>query len=98
PRIQPRGIRAMLRQTLPDHDLGTGDGAGEDPLPHAAPGRLIGRLARAPIYPLLFAAYPILALFAQNAREVRAVELVLPLAGTLAGAGVLWLVAGLLLR
>jgi hypothetical protein len=59
---------------------------------------LIGRLARAPIFPLLFAAYPILALFAQNAREVRAVELVVLLAGAAVGAGLVWLVTGLVLK
>ncbi len=59
---------------------------------------MIGRVAGAAIYPLLFAAYPILALFAQNAREVRAVELVVLVAGAMAGAALVWLVAGLLLR
>jgi hypothetical protein len=47
---------------------------------------------------LLFAAFPILALFAQNAREVRAIELVSLLACAVAVAGLLWLVFGLLLK
>jgi hypothetical protein len=59
---------------------------------------LIERLARTPIYPLLFAAYPILALFAQNAREVRAAELIELLAVAFAGAGAAWFVIGLLLK
>jgi hypothetical protein len=59
---------------------------------------LIRRLAGAPIYPLLFAAYPILALFAQNAREVRSVELGVLLTIAVTGAAVVWLVSGLFLR
>ncbi len=46
----------------------------------------------------MFPAFPILALFAQNAREVRAIELVSLLAVAVAVAGVLWLVFGLLLK
>jgi hypothetical protein len=88
----------MLRQPLLDRDLRAGDGAGEDPRPHAAPRPWIARLARTPIYPLLFAAYPILALFAQNAREVPAADLVGVLAGAVVGAGAIWLVIGLLLK
>ena len=56
------------------------------------------RLARAPIYPLLFAAFPILALFAQNAREVRIDELGILLGAAVAAAGMAWLVIGLLVR
>jgi hypothetical protein len=59
---------------------------------------LIGKLCRVPIYPLLFATYPILALFAQNAREVRAAELTTLLALAAAGAGAAWLLAGLLVK
>lgn len=51
-----------------------------------------------PVYPLLFAAYPILALFAQNASEVRTSELVLLLAVAVGVAATAWLVLGLLLR
>src|SRR5262245_14735263 len=93
-----RGVRTMLRQTRLDRDLRAGDGAGEDPRPHVAPGRVIGRLARSPIYPLLLSAYPILALFAQNAREVPAADVVGILAGAVVGAGAIWLVIGLLLK
>jgi hypothetical protein len=57
---------------------------------------LIARLSHRPIYPLLFAAYPILALFARNAGEVRAIELVQLLAVALVATGVTWLVLGLL--
>jgi hypothetical protein len=59
---------------------------------------LIARLTHRPIYPLLFAAYPILALFAQNAGEVRAIELVELLALAVAGTVVTWLVFALLLK
>lgn len=59
---------------------------------------MIGRLARTPIYPPLFATYPILALFAQNAREVRAAELPPALAAAVGVAAVAWLGAGLVLR
>src|SRR5690242_13272766 len=69
-RRPPGDIRAMIRQTLLDRDLRDVDRAGEDPRPDPALGRLIARLARTPIYPLLLAGYPILTLFAQNAREV----------------------------
>jgi hypothetical protein len=51
-----------------------------------------------PIYPPLFAAYPILALFAQNAGEVRSLELVSLLAAAVAVAAAVWLVLGLMLR
>ncbi len=51
-----------------------------------------------PIYPPLFAAYPILALFAQNASEVRTAELVLLLTFAVGVAATAWLVLGLLLR
>jgi hypothetical protein len=51
-----------------------------------------------PIYPLLFVAFPILSLFAQNVNELRVVELVPVLACAVAGAGVLWLAFGLLLK
>jgi hypothetical protein len=61
-------------------------------------GGRIGRLIRTPIHPLLFAAYPILALFAQNAREVLAADLVGVLAGAVVGASAAWLLFGLLLR
>ena len=56
------------------------------------------RLFRAPIYPLLFAAFPILALFAQNAREVRVHELGMLLGAAVGVAGVAWLAIGLLVR
>jgi hypothetical protein len=46
----------------------------------------------------LLSAYPILALFAQNAREVPAADVVGVLAGAVVGAGAIWLVIGLLLR
>jgi hypothetical protein len=88
----------MLQPRICDNGLGAGVGTGPDPLPPAAPGRLRRWAAVPPVYPLLFAAFPILALFAQNAREVRAVELVSLLACAVAVAGVLWLVFGLLLK
>jgi hypothetical protein len=59
---------------------------------------LSGRLARVPVYPLLLAAYPILALFARNAHQVRTSELTLPIAVVVAIAGATWLAFGLLLR
>jgi hypothetical protein len=89
----------MLQRTLLDHRLGARRGAGEDALSPAATGeRLIGRLAGLPIYPPLLAIFPILALFAQNAREVRAVELIELLACAVLGAGAAWLVLGLVLK
>lgn len=59
---------------------------------------MIERLARVPIYPLFFAAFPILALFAQNAREVRVGDVPPMLVVATAGAAVAWLLIGLLLR
>jgi hypothetical protein len=47
---------------------------------------------------LLLAAYPILALFAQNAREVPVADLVEVLAGAIVCAGAIWLVISLMLR
>src|SRR5579885_2105708 len=88
----------MLHRTLLDLDLRSRDGAEEDPRSHAAPGRWIARLARTPFYPPLLSAYPILALFARNAREVPAADVVGVLAGAVVGAGALWLVIDLLLR
>jgi hypothetical protein len=55
-------------------------------------------MARVPVYPLLLAAYPILALFAQNAHQVRAFELTVPIAAAVVGAVAAWLAFGLLLR
>jgi hypothetical protein len=51
-----------------------------------------------PIHTLLFAAYPVLFLFAQNLAEVTLGELVSPLGRAMIGAAAVLLVAGLLLR
>lgn len=51
-----------------------------------------------PIYPPFLASFPILALFAQNASEVRTSELALVLAAAAGIAAAAWLVLGLLLR
>ncbi len=50
------------------------------------------------VHPFVFAVYPILALFAQNAREVRLVELSTLVAYALVGVAGTWLVFGLVLR
>ncbi len=98
PSLRSRDLRAMLQPTLYDRSLGSHLGEGTDPLPAQAQGRLIRWSARVPIYPLLFAVYPILVLFAQNAREVRSLELLSLLAAAAGIAAMVWLVLGLLLR
>ncbi len=50
------------------------------------------------VHPFFFAVYPILALFAQNAREVRAGELTAILGYAILGVAGTWLLLGLLLR
>ncbi len=50
------------------------------------------------IHPLLFAIYPILALFVQNSREVRVAELRSPLFFAVLGVSAIWLLFGLLMR
>src|SRR5207237_10745548 len=77
---------------------GAGDGHRADALPAAPAGRLISSAGRWAVHPLLFAAYPLLALFAQNAREVRTAELAALLGWALVGSLAVWLLLGLLLR
>lgn len=49
-------------------------------------------------HPLLWALQPIVFLYAQAVHEVAAVDILIPLAATLAGAGLTWAVATLILR
>ena len=51
-----------------------------------------------PVHPLLFAAYAVLFLFAENVAEVALGEVLPPLVRALIGAGFILLIAGLLLR
>jgi hypothetical protein len=88
----------MFRHTLLDHPGGAGDEVGTDALPDAAPGRLIHSIGAWVVHPLFFAVYPILALFAQNAREVRAGELAALLLAAILGVSGTWLLFALLLR
>src|SRR5262249_23481209 len=88
----------MLQQTLLDHTRGAGDGGRADALPAASPRPLIGSLGSRVVHPFLLAMYPILALFAQNAREVRAVELGALLGWALAGSAAAWLLLARLLK
>jgi len=59
---------------------------------------VIGSLRSWVVHPFLLAMYPILALFAQNAREVRAVELGALLGWAVSGSLAAWLLLALLLR
>ena len=70
----------------------------EEPPGRDAQGRGPHRRSRWPFHPLLFAIYPVLFLYGDNVGEVSLGDLVLPLAGTLAGTVVLYSIARLLLR
>ena len=59
---------------------------------------MIGSLGSWVVHPFLLAMYPILALFARNAREVRAVELGALLGWALAGSVAAWLLLARLLK
>src|SRR5262245_2993021 len=88
----------MFQQAFLNHTGGAGDGSRADALPAAPSRRLIGALGSWVVHPFLLAMYPILALFAQNAREVRAVELGALLGWVLAGSVTTWILLALLLR
>ena len=88
----------MFRQALLDHPVGAGDRIGADALPDAPKGGLIRSIGGWVFHPFLFAAYPILALFAQNAREVRTGELATLLLFAMAGVAGTWLIFAPLLR
>src|SRR5947207_9593536 len=88
----------MFHQALLDHPCGARDGSRADALPAAPAGRLIGWVGRWAVHPVLFAAYPILALFAQNAGEVRTAELTSLLSWAVLGSLTAWLVFAMLLR
>ena len=55
-------------------------------------------LSRVPVYPLLFAAYAILFLYAANLALVLPVDAVAPLARAVAGAALVWAVFAVVLR
>ena len=55
-------------------------------------------LSRVPVYPLLFAAYAILFLYAANLALVLPVDVVAPLARAIAGAALVWAVFAVVLR
>src|SRR5262249_39444806 len=83
---------------LPDHPGGTGDGGRSHALPAATAKRLIGSVGSWVVYPVLFAVYPVLALFARNAREVKTIELAAILGWAILGSLGTWLLFALLLR
>jgi hypothetical protein len=88
----------MFRQALLDHPGGAGDQVGANALPDATPAGLIRSIGRWVIHPAIFAAYPILALFAQNAREVRVGVVATLILYAILGVAVTWLLFGLLMR
>ncbi len=64
----------------------------------APPAGLSDRFGRWAFHPVLFGLYPILALFAQNAREVRTADPIRVVAFALLGTMTTWIVLSLLLR
>jgi hypothetical protein len=79
----------------PDRVRETPRAAGTIHPPSSSMGRLFGYL---PIHPIFLGVFPILALFAQNAGQVRMSDPVRVVAGALVGLGVTWLVLWVLLR
>jgi hypothetical protein len=88
----------MFQQAFFNHIVGAGDGSRADALPAAPSRRLIGWLGSWVVHPFLLALYPILALFGQNAREVRVGELGALVGWTVVGSMAAWLVLTLLLK
>ncbi|HOJ32045.1 MAG TPA: hypothetical protein PKY35_13865 [Candidatus Hydrogenedentes bacterium] len=56
------------------------------------------KIARIPLHPFLFAAYPILALYAQNVADVSTLELLRPLPAAFLLTGILWFFLYLIFR
>jgi hypothetical protein len=88
----------MLQQALLDQSSGTRDGKRAHSVPAAPPRGLTGSIATWVIHPFLFAVYPILAIFAQNAHEVQTAKLTALVGWALLGAFCVCVVFGMLLR